>query len=154
TFSFSAHSLQSLVSVSLAPGTQWSQNPTLSLPAAKAPCTNGAESAAGAPAAAAPCKTGRRVYEVFPQCSPPLRADPLAGFFFFRPRRGGGWAQYAATRVKSDGVFAPPALVQDRRAGSVEQSRRGIVRSAAAEGSDDLALAPRHGFRNYRDLRP
>src|SRR5262249_51183333 len=39
---------QSLVSVSLAPGTQWSQNPMLSLPAAWAPRTKGAPRAANA----------------------------------------------------------------------------------------------------------
>src|SRR5215469_10365766 len=45
TFSFAAHCLQRLVRVLLAPGTQWSQNPTASLPAAKAPRTNGATKA-------------------------------------------------------------------------------------------------------------
>src|ERR1700739_2541859 len=57
TFSFSAHSWQSFVRVSLAPGTQWSQNPTASLPAAKAPWTKGA----GRAPVAAVCKSVRRV---------------------------------------------------------------------------------------------
>jgi hypothetical protein len=48
TFSLSAHSRQSLLSMSFAPGTQWSQNPTLSLPAAWALRTNGAVTAASA----------------------------------------------------------------------------------------------------------
>src|SRR5277367_6306336 len=61
TFSFAAHSLHSFVSASLALGTQWSQNPTLSFPAAQAPGTNGDETAA----AAAPCKTVRRVTDRF-----------------------------------------------------------------------------------------
>ena len=37
TFSLSAHSWQSLARTSFAPGTQWSQNPQASLPAAYAP---------------------------------------------------------------------------------------------------------------------
>src|SRR5215471_15301767 len=60
-FSFAAHSLQRLVRVSLAPGTQWSQNPTASLPAAKAPRTNGA---AKAPVAAV-CNSLRLVRVTF-----------------------------------------------------------------------------------------
>src|SRR5579885_116152 len=63
TFSLAAHSLHSLVSVSLAPGTQWSQKPTLSLPAAKAPCTNGTATAVAAVVAAAALSTARRVSE-------------------------------------------------------------------------------------------
>src|SRR3954464_15494643 len=42
TFSFSPHSLMSAEVASLALGTQWSQKPTDSLPAACAPRTNGA----------------------------------------------------------------------------------------------------------------
>src|SRR3984893_8093664 len=60
TFSLSAHSWHSLVSVSLAPGTQWSQKPTESLPAAKAPRTKGAASAV----VAAVCRSVRRVSRV------------------------------------------------------------------------------------------
>src|SRR5438477_10204937 len=43
TFSLAAQSLTSALIASLAPGTQWSQNPIESLPAAWAPRTNGAE---------------------------------------------------------------------------------------------------------------
>src|SRR5215471_3420611 len=57
TFSFSAHSWQSLVSVSLAPGTQWSQKPTESFPAAKAPRTKGVAMVVSA----AVCNSLRRV---------------------------------------------------------------------------------------------
>src|SRR5205823_2221505 len=60
TFSLSAHSLQSLVMTSLAPGTQWSQKATLSLPAAWAPRTKGAAANAVVAIAAAP-STRRRV---------------------------------------------------------------------------------------------
>src|SRR5580704_9913739 len=42
TFSFSAHSLTSTVVALFAPGTQWSQKPIESLPAACAPRTCGA----------------------------------------------------------------------------------------------------------------
>src|SRR5260221_13816461 len=42
TFSFSAQTLAMASMPLLAPGTQWSQNPTDSLPAAYAPRTNGA----------------------------------------------------------------------------------------------------------------
>src|SRR6516165_2512507 len=62
TFSLAAHSWQSFVKVSLAPGTQWSQKPTESLPAAKAPRTKGDASAV----VAAVCKSVRRVSRVFP----------------------------------------------------------------------------------------
>src|SRR3954469_24631138 len=46
TFSFSPHSLHSLTIVSLALGTQWSHHPQASLPAAWAPRTYGAATAA------------------------------------------------------------------------------------------------------------
>src|SRR5579864_7356130 len=48
---FSPHSLHSLVSAMLAPGTQWSQHPIVTLPAAKAPLTCGAARAATVAAA-------------------------------------------------------------------------------------------------------
>jgi hypothetical protein len=44
TFSFSAHSAQTFCKTWLAPGTQWSQAPIVSLPAAWAPRTKGAVS--------------------------------------------------------------------------------------------------------------
>src|SRR6185369_12049230 len=56
TFSFSAHSLMSALVASLALGTQWSQKPTDSLPAAYAPRTNGAATRPRA----APAATTRR----------------------------------------------------------------------------------------------
>src|SRR4051812_45557768 len=46
TFSFSAHALETASAALLAPGTQWSQKPIESLPAAYAPRTKGAESSA------------------------------------------------------------------------------------------------------------
>src|SRR5438067_117265 len=70
-----------LVSVSLAPGTQWSQKPRLRLPAAKAPCTNGALSAVVAVAAAAVCNTVRRLSGVFPMFPSLLRMTGGSGFF-------------------------------------------------------------------------
>src|SRR5580698_1168645 len=49
TFSLAPHSLISASVVSLALGTQWSQKPTDSLPAAYAPRTNGAATPSAAP---------------------------------------------------------------------------------------------------------
>src|SRR6476659_2802156 len=51
TLFFCPHSLHSLVSVLLAPGTQWSHTPRVSLPAAEEWLTNGAHSCAAAPKA-------------------------------------------------------------------------------------------------------
>src|SRR6202035_679823 len=59
TFSFAPHSRQSCSRGAVAVGTQWSQNPHESLPAAKAPRTKGA--AIAVEASAAVFKTVRRV---------------------------------------------------------------------------------------------
>src|SRR5438067_8591045 len=59
TFSFAAHSRQSCSRGAVAVGTQWSQKPQESLPAAKAPRTKGA--AAAVEASIAVFKTVRRV---------------------------------------------------------------------------------------------
>src|SRR6266478_6812099 len=59
TFSFAAHSRHSCSRGAVAFGTQWSQKPQESLPAAKAPCTNGAATAVEANAAV--FNTERRV---------------------------------------------------------------------------------------------
>ena len=77
TFSLSAHALQSLVMASLAPGTQWSQKATLSLPAACAPRTKGAAANAVVAIAAVP-STRRRVI-VFSAILPFLEAGTLLG---------------------------------------------------------------------------
>src|SRR6185312_10519169 len=60
TLFFSPHSLQILSSALLAPGTQWSQQPSVSFPAAYAPRTYGAASTA-VDARAAVFNTVRRV---------------------------------------------------------------------------------------------
>src|SRR5205807_7904593 len=95
---FAAHSLHSLVSVSLAPGTQWSQKPTLSVPAAKAPCTKGAASAV-ALAAAAVVNTVRRVGDVFPMF--PLLSDVPVGPALPRPCCSAGRRNIAEIKRKA-----------------------------------------------------
>src|SRR5215510_1695031 len=62
TFSFAAHSSHSAFEALLPPGTQWSQKPTESFPAACAPRTCGMASAAAVAAVAAVvCRKRRRV---------------------------------------------------------------------------------------------
>src|SRR5947207_8856541 len=89
TFSLSAHALQSLVMASLAPGTQWSQKATLSLPAACVPRTKGAAANAVVAIAAVP-STRRRVI-VFSAILPFLEAGTLLG--------GGGPTPAAVVRL-------------------------------------------------------
>src|SRR5262249_11302036 len=59
TFSFAAHSSHNAFDALLPPGTQWSQNPTESFPAACAPRTCGVARAAAV--AAVVCRKRRRV---------------------------------------------------------------------------------------------
>src|SRR5438094_9595620 len=113
TFSFAAHSLHNLVSVSLAPGTQWSQKPTLSLPAAKAPCTNGAVSAVAAVAAAAVCSTVRRVSDIFPMCpSPWVEYERQVPLLAPAPMLMAGLPQYYRNSAKSHWFFMPIVSVE------------------------------------------
>src|SRR5260370_41122162 len=77
TFSFAAHSRQSCSSGGVAVGTQWSQKPQESLPAAKAPRTKGAATAVEARAPV--FKTVRRTtpqHLSFPQQFAPFPPQP------------------------------------------------------------------------------
>src|SRR5204862_6332770 len=67
TFPFSAHARTAFSVAALAPGTQWSQKPIDSLPAAWAPRTNGAPTIADA--RTVPAITRRR--EIFLETMPP-----------------------------------------------------------------------------------
>src|SRR3981081_3453905 len=113
-FSFAPHSLHSLVKVSLAPGTQWSQKPRLRLPAAKAPCTKGAVSAVVAVAAAAVCNTVRRGSGGFPLFFPPpcLEYERQAPLLAPAPRLMAGLPQYYRNRAKSHWLFTPIAFAK------------------------------------------
>src|SRR5258708_7045341 len=77
TFSFSAHSLTAFSVALLALGTQWSQNPIESLPAAWAPRTKGA--ATMAPDRAAVLATKRRRLTLLEAMQFLLIAVPRAG---------------------------------------------------------------------------
>src|SRR5260370_10885229 len=114
-FACAAHSLHSLISVSLAPGTQWSQKPTLSLPAAYAPCTKGAASAV-ALAAAAVVSTVRRVGDIFPMF--PLLFDGPVDPAFPSPAGSAGLRNITQTKRKAIGFSRFP--VARRRPGSRE----------------------------------
>src|SRR5947207_11874706 len=70
TFSFAAHSLTSVSEALLAPGTQWSQKPIESLPAACAVRTNGAAIIVADAAADVATKRRRVILAFFMGLSP------------------------------------------------------------------------------------
>src|SRR5581483_10096978 len=81
TFSFSAHSLTSACVALLAPGTQWSQKPIDSLPAAPAVRTNGAAIMVAEAAAVLATKRRREILLFFIFKCPPMSRPrrPVAG---------------------------------------------------------------------------
>src|SRR4051794_33514445 len=116
TFSLSAHSWTILRITSLAPGTQWSQNPTLTLPAAWAPRTNGVANIAAAPAA-----SRLRLVTLFAVISTPvgLRSVPAGK----RPLRPAGAAvgRYCGRKLRRRAALHSAGLA-GRAVGRSEQA--------------------------------